>query len=509
MSSFKMSKMKRFLKLPAAIFLVCLSFCVVSQRDNGLPGAVTIQGLSFYFPMKISNDELVYPFQTYGEGMANELVKINTELQVLWRKGLPKGTINYAKADDKIVVFSSPEWKGDLSHIKTLHVTLMEIKDGSIVLDKDLLTTDDRFLLEPHVLKDSLNNFKGLLLRYSVPESNKFFEKERAMELRTAGSERMEWILLDDKLDVKSHVTLNGDFTNAKFLTSYSTAEGDLIIYNIVQNKLTADKYTEGKADKVASLSATLSQSSDLTVRGYSLSVSPDEKNALCTVCFTPDDKLFNVIVTKFDFSQKQATAFVTDQKNKNDFSKKDWGYPFNIIPLDVEYYKNGFIKAEQLFTVSHLAHGLTSSTEYNTGDVIVSFFDERMQEIKHLTITDARPTFFRDRYPPYSVNIRAHPGVKIIGDKMIILAKFIEEPIKEKKKFPPEVQHNLRYLVIGLDSMNIIKDTTAELDNKLYPYSYYFSGAEIWMNNAALLYHILTDPGDKNIMFEKTAFNF
>ena len=501
----KYLKMKKFISFSPVVLFFCLPVFAISQQTSQPSMVTEINGMSNYFPMKISDAEYLYAFKKSGDALATEFFKFDTSLQVLWRKNLPVGTIDYAKSGDKLVIFSSSQWTGDWSQIKTLHVTSVEIKDGITVQDKDLLTTDDKLFMVPLVLKDSLNDFKGVLLRYATSK-----QKD---ELPTAVSQRIEWILLDDNLDVKTHVTLNNDFTNSIFLTSYTTAKGDLITYNIAQNKLTADKYSEGKPDKVGSLSATLSQSTDLMVRSYSLSVSPDEKNSLCTVSFTPDEKLFNVVVTKFDFLQNKADAFVTDQKDKHDFSKKNYGVPYTILPLDVEFYKNGFVKVEQLVTRSHLVHMMSSSIEYNLGDVIVSFFDEKMRETGHLTITDARPSFFRDRYPQHNVNIRTHPGIKIIGNKMVISAgardNVLDENPFNKKKFV--LERNLRYVVADLDSANIIKDTTIALDTKLHPVGYYFSGLDAWMNNTALLYHIWRDPLIKNvsIILEKIPFNF
>ena len=244
--------MKQLFILFAFILFCILPFSVIAQESKGVSETITGYPRS---PIKLSADEYVFVSGKYGEGGDMTLVKFNSNLQVLWKKSLPDGLISVVKMDDNFLVFSSREWaKNTYSNIKTIHVTLIDSKSSNTILDKDLLTIDDKFFADPYILQDSLRNFKGLILRYSNLEHIKLFNQEKSFA-QMKETQKIDWLSFDDKMNVKSTVTLNNNFSGARVMTIISNKQGDIFITSVQQNKLVTDKYAAGKADKAASLS--------------------------------------------------------------------------------------------------------------------------------------------------------------------------------------------------------------------------------------------------------------
>jgi hypothetical protein len=170
-----------------------------------------------------------------------------------------------------------------------------------------------------------------LILRYSNLERIKLFNQEKSFA-QMKETQKIDWLSFDDKMNVKSTVTLNNNFSGARVMTIISNKQGDIFITSVQQNKLVTDKYAAGKADKTASLSTSFSKYSDGRFDGYRTKLSPDEQSVLFSVCYFTSDKSFNTVTANFNFPQNQVYSSSSDTK----------------AAMGLEKYKGGFIDFDE-----------------------------------------------------------------------------------------------------------------------------------------------------------------
>lgn len=476
-----------------SIFLLLVPSFISAQESKGI--SETIKGYPFNYPIKISNDAYIYATGKYSEASGLDLVKFNSSLQVIWKKSLPDGVISISRIADKIAVFSSKEWaKNTYSNIKTIHITLIDPNTSTILLEKDILTIDDKFFVDPSVLTDSVKNFKGLILRYTNMEQVKMFSAAKVLDKKEE-TQRIDWIMLDEKMNVKSTITLNNNYAASEVVLITGNSLGDLFIASMSENKVIIDKYSAGESDKAATLSANLSQSSGKGYESFGVRKTSDDQNLLCSVCYRTTDKTINTLVAKFDFAQNKVFSSSTDPKVLMGLEKFKAGSE-SIDLIGTAYYNENLIMMQQYTTTSMDARTKSTSTLYNSSDMLVSFFDEKMHAVKQLTIKEYFPTY---EY------MGKRPGFKILGNKLIILTDVFDG----KKIFNPK--YKFRYIVIDLDKLEIEKDSTIDVNNRFN--SIVDASLTTWINNDAVIFH-LTDTNafsrkDFAVKLEKLEFVF
>ncbi len=486
--------MKDLLKHSFFILFFFFTFCSKAQEIKAT--SETIDGYPINRPMKISDNEYVYAAGKYGERSGLDLVKFTTGLQVTWKKPLPDGFIRMANWKDNIVVFSSPEWdKNTYSNIKTIKATLIDAKTGSTLLTKDILNLDDKFYIYPFVLTDSSDHFKGFLLRYSNLEHVKMFSQGKSFD-QMHETQKADWVMLDDKMGVKSTTALNIDFNGLNFLIATCNTKGDLFFSVTEEGKLTAFKYSAETMEKAGTLSVILPRFSKDALRWYYGDLSGDEKDLVCSFSYRGTDKLNNTVTIRFDFSNNTAFSSMADPKTKMELEKSKGRFD-NFEQFGIGLYNNKFITLQQYNSSGDYVQGTEVHTVYYNDDILVSFFDEKMQALKQISIKASFPTF-----TSYGKN----PGYKIAGNRLIIFTNVLDG-----KKILLQANFKLKYIIIDLDKMEIISDTVVDLNSTSK--SIIDASSTVWVGNTALLFR-LTEANffsvkDFKVKLEKVEFNY
>jgi len=308
-------------------------------------------------------------------------------------------------------------------------------------------------------------------------------------------TQRIDWIAFDEKMNVKSTTTLNNNFAGERVLMVLSNPKGEIFVASAGQNKLITEKYVQEKADKVASLSADLPKISEYNFEGYYFDSCEDEQIVTCSVCYRGTDKTFNTLTAKFDFSQNQTFSSSADIKDVMGLGKFKGGVE-SFDQTGIDYYKNNWITIQQYNTTSIEVRGSRTYSLYNSADILVSFFNEKMQPVKQLSIKEYFPTY---EY------MGKDPGYKIIGNKLIILTDVFDG----KKIF--NAKYKFRYVIIDLDKMEIAQDTMIDVNNRFN--SIVYASRTVWVNNTALIFHLIDTNAfsqkDFAVKLEKLEFNF
>jgi len=213
-------------------------------------------------------------------------------------------------------------------------------------------------------------------------------------------------------------------------------------------------------------------------------------------VCYFTSDKSFNTVTANFNFAQNQVYSSSSDTKAAMGLEKYKGGF-IDFDETGLNFYKDKIIRLEQYKTSSTETRGSSSFSLYNSGDFLISFFDEKMQPIKQISIPQYFPTY---------TSMGKEPGYKVINNKLIIFTNVCEE-----KKITLKSRYKFRYIIIDLDKMETVKDEMVDVNNRYN--SIVNASNTVWIDNAALIFHLIDTNAfsqkDFAVKIEKLQFDF
>ena len=386
------------------------------------------------------------------------LVKVNSDLKVLWTTERTEGFLCAAKFANNIIVFSTEDWKKNTADfIKTIHAKLIDLQTGKTIREKDVYKVSDRLYVQPHLLTDSAANFQYLEIRYTKQDKFIYFSAAKREEA-LRGTTKIDLLSLTDNLDAKS-VTL--DISSLKTVTydgSISDSKGDLFVVSHSMNSVMVEQYQNMQPAVVTGLKVKASFPEDAEVGGI---ISHGKKDDEIMVLLRTRGDVSSIATARFNFETKQVYSDVTAGKQLPLKQDPD------LILVGFEYYKDKIIILSEKFGIRQaLMTNNKTTVRYFCGDMHVSVCDSNFTLIKDIVVK---------KLAEFNIDVGLRSGYKISGDQLFVLSNTM----------PGALHIEIKYAVVDLNALTLhdgmIENTKAKGNGAIV-------GSEtLWFNKTAL----------------------
>ncbi len=378
----------------------------ISQQIEGL--SININGRSNALYLNDGTAIYVSGKQSLMGTGEEHLIKIDSNLHVLWKSEDIDGFLFAAKFGNNIIAFSTNDWKKNTAYfIKSIHASIINISTGKFSEDKDVYEIKDKLYSIPFLHCDVNGNFQYLQIRYSKQNKLIYFRaKERETNLQA--TTKIELLTFKENLDVNNITTLNTTgFSDKIYENSITNNAGDLFVAFWSNNSLEIDKYNSAKQDVTASLKENLPIQNELNENVVLQNNNGGNKifAYLQPPLFGKD---YNLYFGEFDFDAQKVNS---DKTNGSILTTNKHSMQ-SVIGI-TSYKNNNIILTEEKSTTEYIHNG-DAETTFNYGDLHVVVCDANFKLIKELIIKKEASVF---------VNAGMESSYKLLNNKLYVFA--------------------------------------------------------------------------------------